>query len=144
MVAGEVVASWQRKGTKGFLWKVDISKAYDSFNWMLLWSVMRRRGFLEAKMHFIPLPFSLGEWASDGGQDSPSKGDQAGLSASTATTCPSCQCTRYMYEQSLFTRHTEGLPDDKLLKGIPILQYADDTTFFMEGSVEMARNLSKS
>ena len=54
-----------------------------------------------------------------GGQDSPSKGDQAGLSAITATTCPSCQCTRYMYEQSLFTRHTEGLPDDKLLKGHP-------------------------
>ena len=26
--------------------------------------------------------------------------------------------------------------------GIPLLQYADDTTFFMVGSVEKARNLS--
>ena len=36
VLAEEIVASWRRDGTPGFLWKVDFSKAYDSLDWRFL------------------------------------------------------------------------------------------------------------
>ena len=36
----------------------------------------------------------------------------------------------------------EGFSNDELPGSIPLLQYADNTTFFIEGSMEEARNLS--
>ena len=36
----------------------------------------------------------------------------------------------------------KGFQTHSQLPGIPLLQYADDTMFFMEGSVEEAKNLS--
>ena len=45
VMVGEIVASWQRKGTKGFMWKVDLAKAYDTISWKFLWASMRKCGF---------------------------------------------------------------------------------------------------
>ena len=45
IVAGEIIATWQRKGTRGFMQKVDFAKAYDSLDWKFLWASMKRRGF---------------------------------------------------------------------------------------------------
>ena len=45
VLAEEIIASWWRSGTPGFLWKVDFSKAYDSLDWRFLWNVLRRRDF---------------------------------------------------------------------------------------------------
>ena len=47
VLAEEIVAAWRRKGTTGFMWKVDFAKAYDSLDWRFLWNVLRRRGFPE-------------------------------------------------------------------------------------------------
>ena len=47
MAAEEIVAAWRRSSTSGFLWKVDLAKAYDSVDWRYLWNVLRRRGFSE-------------------------------------------------------------------------------------------------
>ena len=33
VMAEEIVAAWRRRGTKGFVWKLDFAKAYDSLNW---------------------------------------------------------------------------------------------------------------
>ena len=44
VVAGKIVATWRQKGTKGFIWKIDFVKAYNSLDWTFLWSYMRRRG----------------------------------------------------------------------------------------------------
>ena len=33
VLAEEIVAAWRRSNTKGFLWKVDFSKAYDTLDW---------------------------------------------------------------------------------------------------------------
>ena len=41
VIAEEIVAAWQRKGTKGFMWKVDFAKAYDLLHWRFLWWVMK-------------------------------------------------------------------------------------------------------
>ena len=41
-VAGKIIAAWQRKGTREFMWKVDFGKAYDSLDWKFLWASMKR------------------------------------------------------------------------------------------------------
>ena len=41
VVAGEIVAAWGQKGTKGFLWKLDFAKAYNFLDWASLRSFMR-------------------------------------------------------------------------------------------------------
>ena len=53
VMAEEMVAAWRRQGTKGFLWKVDFAKAYDSIDWRFLWRVMRRKGFPETWIRWM-------------------------------------------------------------------------------------------
>ena len=53
MIAEEIVAAWQRKGTKGFMWKVDFAKAYDSLDWSFLWRVLKRRNFPETWVRWV-------------------------------------------------------------------------------------------
>ena len=33
IMVGEILAAWKVQGTKGFMWKVDFAKAYDSLDW---------------------------------------------------------------------------------------------------------------
>ena len=44
MVAGEIIASWQRKRTRGFMWNIDFAKTYDSRDWNFLWTSVKKRG----------------------------------------------------------------------------------------------------
>ena len=53
VLAEEIVAAWRRNGTKGFMWKVDFSKAYDTLDWQFLWNVLRRRGFPETWVRWM-------------------------------------------------------------------------------------------
>ena len=36
VVASEILTAWGQKGTKGFPWKVDFAKVYDSLDWAFL------------------------------------------------------------------------------------------------------------
>ena len=49
----EIVATWRRNGTTGFMWKVDFSKAYDTLDWQFLWNVLWRRGFSETWVRWM-------------------------------------------------------------------------------------------
>ena len=42
----------------------------------------------------------------------------------------------------MFTRFVERISNTSYPDGVPLVQYADDTTFFIQGSVEEARDLS--
>ena len=45
---------------------------------------------------------------------------------------------RYMHDRKVCSKVTKH----NFLEGVPLLQYADDTTLFIEGLVEEARHLS--
>ena len=45
VMAGEIVAAWRQKATRGFIWKVKFVKAYNYLDWAFLWSSIRQRGF---------------------------------------------------------------------------------------------------
>ena len=54
VLAEEIVASWQRSGTKGIMWKVDFfSKAYDTLDWRFLWNALERRGLPETWVRWM-------------------------------------------------------------------------------------------
>ena len=53
VLAEEIVTTWRRRDTSGFMWKVDFSKAYDTLDWQFLWNVLRRQGFPETWIRWV-------------------------------------------------------------------------------------------
>lgn len=148
VIAGEVIAAWQRNATEGFLWKVDFAKAYDTLDWRFLWVVLRRRGFppiwikwmkLCVKTHSFAI---LVEGQPVGGWISPQRGVRQGcplapllfiLAADVLAICTNRVCARGLLR---------GFQTPSCQQGIPLLQYADDTMFLMEGSSAAAAKVS--
>ena len=137
MLAEEMVAAWRRSGTAGFMWKVDFAKAYDSINWRFLWNVLRRHGFPEVWVGWIKLCVSTALFSvlvngrPHGGWFQPQRGIRQRcplapllfiLAADALAICTTRLCSRGY----LSGFQTAGTPE-----GIPLLQYADDTTFFV-------------
>ena len=111
VVAGEIVAAWGRKDTKGFIWKVNFAKAYDSLDLAFSWSSMRRRGFPLEWITWVRRCitshsfFRLSKWASKVGVDSTPKGSEIGLSTSTLSICLTSGCTCHVYASNMFAWH---------------------------------------
>ena len=148
VMAEEIVAAWRRSGTSGFLWKVDFAKAYDSIDWRYLWNVLRRQGFPEIWVCWMKLCVSTSSCSvlvngrPQGGWFQPQRGIQQGyplapllfiLAVDTLAFCTTRLCLR---------GHLLGFQMTSISGGIPLLQYADDTTFFIQGSEIAARTLS--
>ena len=140
VLAEEIVAAWRRSNTKGFLWKVDFSKAYDTLDWRFLWNALRRRGFLETWVRWVkqcvttPTFATLVNGQPQGGWIHPQRGIRQGcplapllfiLAADALAVCTLQLCRR----GSLVGFQSPGVPT-----GVPLLQYADDTMFFIQGS----------
>ncbi|KAJ9709590.1 hypothetical protein PVL29_001191 [Vitis rotundifolia] len=45
LIANEVIDSWQKRGKKGLICKLDIEKAYDSIDWQFLLKIFQKMGF---------------------------------------------------------------------------------------------------
>ena len=148
VTAEEIVAAWRRASTPGFLWKVDFSKAYDSIDWRFLWNVIRRRGFPETWIRWVKQCVTTVSFAilvngrPQGGWIHPQHGIRQGcplapllfiLAADALAVCTLQLCSR---------GHIAGFQSPSIPGGIPLLQYADDTTFFIQGSWAAAHTLS--
>ena len=149
VTAEDIVASWRRVSNPGFLWKVDFSKAYDSIDWRFLRNVLRRRGFPETwikkwvKQCATIVSFAiLVNGRLQGGWIHPQRGIRQGcplapllfiLAADALAVCTLQLCSR---------GHIAGFQSLGIPGGIPLLQYADDTTFFIQGSWAAAHTLS--
>ena len=137
VLAEEMVAAWRRSGTAGFMWKVDLAKAYDSIDWRFLWNVLRRRGFPAEWVRWVKLCVTTTSFSvlvngrPQGGWFQPQRGIRQGcplapllfiLAADALAICT----TRLSSQGYLSGFQTAGSP-----VGIPLLQYANDTTFFI-------------
>ena len=149
VMAEEIVAAWRRSGTVGFLWKVDFAKAYDSIDWRYLWNVLRRRDFSEEWVRWMKLCVTTSSCSilindrMQGGWFQPQCGIRQGcplapllfiLASDALAFCTTRLCSR----GHLSGFRTAGHPG-----GIPLLQYANDTTFFIQGLETAARTLSQ-
>ena len=148
VLAEEIVASWRRDGTPGFLWKVDFSKTYDSLDWRFLWNVLRRRGFPETWIRWVkqcvttPTFAVLVNGRPQGRWIHPQRGIRQGcplapllfiLAADALAVCTSQLCRSGAFA---------GFQSSNIPGGILLLQYADDTTFFIQGSWAAAHTVS--
>ena len=135
VMAEEIVAAWCRDNTPGFLWKVDFSKAYDSIDWSFLWNVLRRRGFPETWIRWVKQCVTTVSCAilvngrPQGGWIHPQRGIRQGcpvtpllfiLAADAVAVCTLQLCSR---------GHIAGFQSPGIPRGIPLLQYADNTSF---------------
>ena len=148
VIAEEIVAAWQRKGTKGFMWKVDFAKAYDSLDWRFLWRVLKRRNFPETWVRWVKQCVCTNTFAvqingrPQGGWIHPQRGIRQGcplapllfiLAVDALAVCTERLCARGLLS---------GAQTDGCSGGVPLLQYADDTIFFIEGAKEAAERTS--
>ena len=148
VLAGEILATWKAKGMTAFMWKVDFAEAYDSLDWRFLWVVLRKRGFPEEwvkwmKRCVMSQSFSvLVNGQPTGGWIQPQRGIRHG--------CPLPPMLFILVADVLYSSAVQACARGRLKGfqtrshplGIPLLQYADDTLFFMEGAMEEAKNLS--
>ena len=79
VMAGEIFVAWKVQGTKGFMWKVDFVKAYDSLDWRFLVGGSTEEGFpggvdqVDEAVCDIPVFFSFSKRAAVRRVDSATK-----------------------------------------------------------------------
>ena len=130
------------------MWKVDFSKAYDTLDWQFLWNVLRRQGFPETWVRWVKqcvttLTFAvLVQGRPQGSWIHPQRGIRQG--------CPLAPllfilvadalavCTLQLCQSGSLT----GFQSSNVPSWVPLLQYVDDTTFFIQGSWAATHTLS--
>ena len=141
--------AWRRSCTPSFMWKVDFAKAYDSIDWRYLWNALRRLGFPEKWVQWMKLCVTTSSCSvlingrAQGGWFQLQRGIREGcplapllfLAAANALAV----CTTRLCSQG----HLSGFQTKGIVGGVPLLQYADDTTFFIQGSETAACTLAQ-
>ena len=147
VMAEEIVAAWWRSGTSGFLWKVDFAKAYDSIDWRYLWNVLRRREFLEIWVRWMKFCVTTSSYSvlvngrPQGGWFQPQRGIRQGCPLAPLLFILAVDTLAFYTIRLCSRSHLMGFQMTSISGGIPLLQYADDTTFFIQGSEIAARTL---
>ena len=147
VLAEEIVAAWHRDGTAGFMWKVDFAKAYDSIDWHFLWNVLRRRGFPETWVRWVKQCVTTSTFSvlvngrPQGGWIHPQRGIRQGCPLAPLLFILAVDALAVCTSQVCLHGALSGFQSPSLSGGIPLLQYVDDTTFFIQGSTETAQTL---
>ena len=137
VLAEEIVAAWHRDGTADFMWKVDFAKAYDSIDWRFLWNVLRRRGFPETWVGWVKQCVTTSTFSvlvngrPQGGWIHPQRGIRQGCPLAPLLFILAVDALAVCTSQVCLHGALTGFQSASLSGGIPLLQYADDTTFFI-------------
>ena len=143
------MAAWRRSGTSGFLWKVDFAKAYDSVDWRYLWNVLRRRGFPEEWVRWMKLCVATSSCSvlingqTQGGWFQPQRGLRQGCPLAPLLFILAADALAFCTMRLCSHGHLSGFQTAGHPGGIPLLHYADDNTFFIQGAETAARTLSQ-
>ena len=148
VLAEKILAKWRRDGTTDFMWKVNFDKAYDSIDWRFLWNVLRRRGFSETWVRWVKQCVTTSTFAvlvngrPQGGWIHPQRGIRQGCPLASLLFILAMDALAVCTSQVCSSGALTGFQSASLPAGIPLLQYADDTTFFIQGSMAAAQTLS--
>ena len=102
----------------------------------------RRINIMDTEMHYLSLFLSVSKRGCKGGVDSTTKGSETGMPVSTIAFCSSNGCSRHVHDSNMLARHAPRFANTKFSSGYPIAAVRRCHYFFIEGSVEEARNLS--
>ena len=148
VMAEEIVAAWSWDSTPSFLWKVYFSKAYDSLDWSFLWNVLRRRGFPESWIRWVKQCVTTVSFAilingrPQGGWIHPQHGIRQGCPLAPLLFILAAGALVVCTLQLSSRGHITGFQTPGIPGGIPLLQHADNTTFFIQGSWAAAHTIS--
>ena len=147
VMAEEIVAAWRRSGTTSFLWKVDFVKAYDSIYLRYLWNVLRQCGFSEEWVRWMKLCVTTSSCSvlingrTQGGWFQQQRGIRQGYLLALLLFILAADALAFCSMRLYLRGYISGFQTARHPGGIPLLQYADDTTFFIQGSETAARTL---
>ena len=133
----EIVAAWRWDGTTGFMWKVDFAKAYDSIDWRFLWNVLWRRGFSETWVCWVKQCVTTSSFAvlvngrPQGGWIYPQRGIRQGCLLAPLLFILAVDALAVCTAQVCAHGALTGFQSTSVPGGIPLLQYVNDTTFFI-------------
>ena len=142
VVAEEIIAAWRRSGTTSF------AKAYDSLDWHFLWNVLKCRGFSKAWTNWMKQCVCTTTFAvlvngrPQGGWIHPQQGIRQGCLLAPLLFILAADTLAISTEQLCIRNYLTGFQTTGRPGGIPLLQYADDTTFFIRGLTVAAHHVS--
>ena len=154
MLAEEIVTAWRRDGTTGLMWKVDFAKAYNSIDLRFLWKVLWRQGFRETWVRWVKQCVTTSTFVvlvngrpqrgiqQRGGWIHPQRGIRQGCPLAPLLFILVVDALAICAEQVCSHGALSHFQSASIPGGIPLLQYAADTTFFVQGSMAEAWTLS--
>ncbi|WJZ96460.1 hypothetical protein VitviT2T_015146 [Vitis vinifera] len=150
LIANEVIGAWNKRGENGLICKLDIEKAYDSFNWQFLLKVMEKMGFGSKWLRWMWWCISIAKFSvmvngAPAGFFSSSKGLRQGDPLSPYLFVMGMEVLSVLIRRAIEGGFISGC---KIQRGrgqavhVAHLLFVDDTIVFCEAKKEYLTNLS--
>ena len=127
----------------------DFANAYASIGWRFFCALMMKLEFCAEWIILIKYCITSHSFSvlvngqSEGGWIKQQKGVRQGCPLAPLLFVLAVDALAIYITQECSHGRLQGFQTTNYPSGIPMLQYADDTTFFMEGSMEATKNLSR-
>ena len=146
VILHETIHEMHKKKKNGVILKLDFEKAYDKVKWPFLQQVLRMKGFSTTWCAWINQVITKGSVAIKVNDDvghyfQMRKGVRQGDPLSPILFNIVVDMLAILIERAKENQQFKGVVPHLINDGLYILQYADDTIFFMEHNLEQAKNL---
>ena len=146
VILHETIHEMHKKKKNGVILKLDFEKAYDKVKWLFLQQVLRMKGFSTTWCAWINQVITKGSVAIKVNDDvghyfQMRKGVRQGDPLSPILFNIVVDMLAILIERAKENQQFKGVVPHLINDGLYILQYADDTIFFMEHNLEQAKNL---